>query len=75
MHLAHHELGRLSKTADSLKQVCVAVQDQASKDSRAAEQGEGTSDPKSKPLVPVMDHLPPRFHSVSLGLFHCSGFV
>lgn len=40
------------------------LQDQASKDSRAAEGGEGTSDPQSKPLVPVMNQLPPRFRSV-----------
>lgn len=44
------------------------IQDQASKDSRAAEGGEGTDDPESKPLVPVMNKLPPRFRSVS---HHC----
>ncbi|DBA86511.1 hypothetical protein WJX79_003350 [Trebouxia sp. C0005] len=40
-----------------------ANKDAASKDTRAAEAGEGTSDPKGKPLVPVLDHLPPRFRS------------
>lgn len=40
-----------------------ANKDAASKDTRAAEAGEGTNDPKGKPLVPVLDHLPPRFRS------------
>lgn len=44
------------------------MQDAASKDTRAAEAGEGTNDPKGKPLVPVLDHLPPRFRSVGLHL-------
>lgn len=40
-----------------------ANKDAASKDTRAAEKGEGTADPKGKVLVPVLDNLPPRFRS------------
>lgn len=59
--IAKHPLSWPKKIKPKVKRA--ASRDQASKDSRAAEQGEGTSDPQSKPLVPVMDRLPPRFRS------------